>query len=514
MMTRRWPCPQRWAVILSLALSWLLCLAIALTEPVDRDEHMYLAAAHFVGEARLYDEVAFFQPPYAAWLHAGWQALMPGDMVLLSARLLKVVLAAALILILFRLLRRLGAAPPLAAVLVLLLLHIDPLREVVGLARNYDPPQLAILGALLLLPLRSGDREGRGRLAAAGLLAGLAVGFKLTFAAPAALVVAWPLVAPGTLATGRRGLIWTAAGALLGLLPLGMELLTGDRAALRFDLIDYHLLNARWHEREGIGAGLGPAGTLREADRLYRHTDLASLLTLAAAAVGLVSTRGRASSTTAWRLAWLMVAAGAIMILVPRPVQHGYYVPLLLALALLVAVAAGRLEGRPRTALTGLAVAACLVSVIHRGGEDLRRVRGLGQPATWPAVRLHEAGRTLAGLTAAAPARPVATTHPLYALEAGLPLERRFATGVFAWRLDDMLDPEAEARFQLVTPRGLPALMTARPASAVVVVADAPWDQPLADWARQAGWRSTPLAEGVLALLPPVTPSHSPAAEQ
>ena len=34
-------------VLLILAVSWLLCLAISATEPVNRDEHMYLAAASF-----------------------------------------------------------------------------------------------------------------------------------------------------------------------------------------------------------------------------------------------------------------------------------------------------------------------------------------------------------------------------------------------------------------------------------------------------------------------------------
>ena len=498
------------AVTLVLALSCLLCLAIALSQPVDIDEHMYLAAARSVGEAQLYDDVAFFQPPYAAWTYAGWLAILPGDHVLLPARLLKALLAAGLVLALYRLLRRFGAPAPLAAALVLLIVHLTPVRLTVGLARNYDLAQLAILLAVLLLPLRPGDREGRARLLAAGALAGAAVGFKLTYAAPAAVVVAWPLIAPTTLEAGRREAVWTLAGALLGLLPLLLALLFADPAAVRFDLVDYHLLNARWHAQAGLGQGLDLRGKLHDLRRLYRETDLACLLALSLTALVLVRLRGRDWSRTVWRLALALLGAGALMVAVPRPVQTAYYVPSLLALTMLVAVAAVRLDEGPRRLLTAVAVLAALVCVGHQGADDLRRLGRLGQAETWPAVRLHAAGRNLAELTASHRDRAVATTHPLYVLESGRPLEPRFATGVFAWRLGELLDRERQERFRLVTPQTFGELMATRPASAVIVVAVGPWDEPLGAWARAAGWRPAPLAGGVVAWLPQAAGATDP----
>ncbi len=496
-----WLTRARLPVIFLLAVSWLLCLAIAATEPVDRDEHMYLAAASFVGEARLYEDVAFFQPPYAAWVYAGWDALTPGEWVLLPARMLKVLLAAGMVLALFALLRRLGADNLLAAILILLLVHTSPVRGVVGLARNYDLAQLAILGSLLLMPLRPGDDDGRWRLIIAGVLAGLAVGFKLTYLAPALVVVAWPLIAPTTLAAGRRETWWTAAGCLLGLAPLFILIAVTDPAALRFNLVDYHLLNADWQAQNGLGRWLGS-----DLRRLYRYGDLAGLTVLAVVAAILVIVRGRDWSVTVWRLALWLVAAGVAMLVIPRPVQTAYFVPLLLAAAMLVATAAVRLEGYHRTMLAALAGFSCLVGVIHHGGDDLRRLGGLGQVAIWPAVRLHDAGRTVADLTARHPDRPVVSTHPLYVLESGRPLSAHFAAGEFGWRLGDVLDRETQERFHLVTAQTFEDLMAREPASALVVEAVAPWDAPITGWAREAGWGPAPVAGGVLAWLPPRGP--------
>jgi len=495
---------RRWLVVAILASSWLVCLALTLTAPVDRDEHMYQAAAALLGDSQLYNEVAFFQPPYMAWVYAGWQRLAPGDRILLSARIFKALLALGLLLILHRLLRRLGADELLAALLVLLLVHLETVRGVVGVARNYDLAQLVVLAAFLVLPLRPGDAGGRVRLVLAGLLAGIAVGVKLTYLAPAMVVVGWPLIAPAALPVGRRDVLWTTVGAMLGLAPVAILLLTTDLATVRFNLVDYHLLNATWNQREGLGLGLDLAGKLHEARRLYRDTDNAALLVLTVAAVGLAIRYGRGSSRTVWRSALWLLAAGVVMVAVPRPIQPAYFAPLLVAATLLVAVAAVCLEGRPRQALTVIAAAACLVSVVHHGGDDLHRLGRLGAPHTWPAVRLHEAGRVLAELTAHAPDQPVVTTHPLYALEAGRPLAPELATGEFAWRLGDLLDVDTQRRFHLVTPGTLAELLAAHPPSAIVVEAVGPWDEPLVGWARGASWRSASVAGGVLAWLPGV----------
>jgi len=486
----------------ALALCWLLCLCAALTSEVNRDEHMYQAAAALLAHERLYADYAFLQPPYAVWIYAGVQELTPGDRVLLGARLFKALVAAGLLVALFRLLRRLASDPVLAALLVALLVHDSVVRGMVGLARNYDLAQLAILGALLLLPLRRTDPQGRLRLVLAGTLAGAAVGCKLTYAPLALAAVGWPLVAPACFVAGRRALAWTAIGCVAGLLPLGGACLGVDPAVLRFNLLDYHLLNGTWHVRAGAGEGLDLAGRVHDARRLYRDTDHAALAVLTLVAAALTGWRGRPRGDSGGRLGWLLVAAGVVMVAVPSPVQPAYYAPLLVGAAAVAASCAARLAGGARRALGMVAAAACLVAVAHHGAADLRLLRAAARPAAWPVARLHEAGEALAALTADRPDQPIATTHPLYALAAGRPLESAFATGEFAWRVGDLVDDEAQRRFRLVSPRTLPALIAERPPAAIVVEAAAPWDGPLVDAARARGWRRAALAPGVDAWLP------------
>ena len=109
------PAIERHASRALLAFAWLMCVATTLTERVDRDEHMYLAAAHLSAEHRLYEDFAFLQTPYSVGVYRAVSAVSPGDWTLLPARIFKILLTAGMIVLLFAVLRRLGARPLLAA---------------------------------------------------------------------------------------------------------------------------------------------------------------------------------------------------------------------------------------------------------------------------------------------------------------------------------------------------------------------------------------------------------------
>lgn len=487
-----------------LFVAWLLCLALALTSPVDRDEHMYQAAGALLGKARIYQDFAFFQPPYAAWLHGAVQRLTPGMAVLLPARIAKALLAAVLLLILYRLLRRLGADGGTAALLVLLLMHCAVVRGMIGLARNYDAPQAALLGALLLVPFSGNESCARGRHLAAGALAGLALGLKLIQAPLALLVVAWPLISPVSDAPRRRGIAWTLAGLGCALLPAAIALLAIDWARIRFNLLDYHWLNAAWHQQEALGRGHDLAGKLRDAWLMARRSDHAALLGLALLTAALRWQRRASWHLSApGRLAALYLAAALVMVAVPRPVQDAYYAPLLFGAALWVAAACRQLTGRRLVAARILLAAACLVAVVHHAAETRHLLTRAARPAEWPAWRLHLAGRRLAGLMADHATRMVLTTHPLYVLEAGHVPVPELAAGEFGWRLSHVLSPPQAQRFRLAGPAGLDALAAADPGAIVLEVASAPWDRPLGDWARRQDRRPVALLDDVFAWLPP-----------
>jgi len=492
----RW---TRLAPAAALVIAAVIGLGLAATAPLDRDESMYQAAAAALGSARLYEDVPFFQPPYAAWIHGVWHHVVPGDWVLGSARLLDALVGVALACLLLRLWRRLGAPPLVAALLLLLLWHDAVLRLVLGAARNYDLAQLAIVVALLGLPWRLEDpAAGRARLTASGILAGIAVGLKLTYVPLALVAVGWPLLLPGR----RRAVAWTALGAGLGLAPAMAAFATVDLAKVRFQLLDYHLLNAQWHAREGLGRGLDLAGKLDDARRLYRETGHAAVLSLGVVSAALVFARGDRQvllRRPPWLLACLLVAAGVVMLAVPRPLQLAYYAPLLIGLASLAAAACGQLAGRARAALVAVVLVAALVGIGHRSAANLALARQVARPQDWTAVAVHRTGQRIARLTEQAAgrkaSRPIATAHPIYALEAGRPLLAGLAPGEFGWRLGDLLGADRARQQGLIIPALLDSALRAAQPAAIVVREDGPWDAPLVDWARQAGWHPIPLAQ-------------------
>ncbi len=499
---------ERRVVLVVVSVAWIVCLALALTRSVQPDEHMYLTAAHL--EGRLYEDYAFLQPPYSAWVYATVDRLVPGSHILLPARVFSAAVAAGLLAAFFVLLRRCGAGALLAALLVLLLVHDAFVRITIGLARNYDLAQLAIVTALLLLPLAGAEPVRRGRLVLAGALAGVAIGMKLTYAPLALLVIAWPLVAPAGTGWARRMVVWTSAGLVLGLLPMGIAFVGVDPETIRFNLLDYHLLNARYCDLEGIGRGLTLAAKFQDAQRLYRYGDHAVLIGLGvvAAVIGLIP-KARAGKA-AVRLALLWLAAALVILLVPRPTHDSYYAPLLLGFLLLVAAAAGGASRLRTRMLQGAAVLACCVAVGHHLPADVRMMRQLADPGSWAGVQVHRAGRELAELVGDTTA-PVTTVSSLYALEGGLRIHPELAAGRFTLRLNDLVDEPDQDRFRVVTSTDLPRLLMGRRPAAVLAGTRDRFAGPLTEWAAKQGWQPTAIDGGRIEVwLPPDGVSAAP----
>ncbi|MBD3220664.1 hypothetical protein GF314_05435 [bacterium] len=488
-----------------LVLAALTVVVVGLSTPVSRDEHLYLAAAALAGDLRPGADFAILQGPLSTWYHAAVLAVWPGAEVLLPARLAQIVVAWLVGLVLWAVMRRLGASRLLAAALLLLLVHTEVVRESLGVARNYEPAILLSLLPWLLLPLEPGDPEHRWRLVAAGALATLAVGLKLTHAATAVVTILWPAVAPTTTTGGRRDVLWTLLGAGLAAGLALLVLLGTDAELVRFGLVDYHLANARFHEAAGLGGGMTVAGKFDDAARLIRRTDLAAWSVLVVIALGLAAASGRGRPVVRWRVGAVLLAAGAVMVAVPRPVQTSYYATLLLGGVLVVAATPAWLGARARRArrsLVALALVATAIAVVHISGRDVRAASVALRPDAWPARIVHDAGRRLDRAIGERRGR-VLTTHPLYALEAGRPLDPAMATGVFVWRLGDHLDRRLAADPRLLVPARLGAHLAVRPPVAIVVEAAAPWDAPLSRWARAREWRMHPLAGGTVAWIPP-----------
>jgi len=481
----------------ALVASAVLALGCVLSTPVDRDEHMHAAAARLLVDHALYTDLVFTHPPLSAWVQAAGLAVWAGPETLLPLRLTQWVIVLGLGAVLTLVLRRVGASPLLAGLLVLLLVHTQILRGSMGLARSHELALLLGLAPWILLPIRRDDRGRAWRLVLAGVLAALAGTTRLTHLSLTLLAVAWPLLAPSAMADGRRDVRWTALGAVFATAVVSACAWGPDLATLRFGLIDYHLLNARFHEAVGLGRGLSWEGKLRDAARFYRSTDLATWSILVATALVLVTGWARIWTTPRWRLGLGVVICGVLMVVVPRPIQQAYYEILLVGGMLLVAAAAAGLAGRPRRILNALVVLGLVINIGHHLPDTVRLLTAATHPSRWPARTLHQSGRRLAGMIPGS-SRPVVTTHPLYVLEAGLPLDPAFSAGEFVWRLGETIDMARRDRLTLVTAASIDAHLAAQPPAAVIAVAAAPWDGPLSNWARRYGWKMHPLAGGVV----------------
>ena len=505
----RHPEAERRTALVLLGLCWLICLASTMTEPVNRDEHMYLGAASLLGEHRLYADFAFLQPPYSVWIYRAVDLVTPGNWVLLPARLLKSLVTGGMIMMLFVLLRRLGARSLLAALLAVLLFQDALVRDMAGLTRNYDFAQMAILGAFLLLPLHRGDPAGPVRLLAAAALATAAAGFKLTYAPLSILALLWPLFTG--VSSGRRALVWIGTGGLIGLLPLLISVIGIDFETVRFNLLDYHFLNAEFHTQEGYR----PHATILDRVTLgwgllmgEEHWPLTGIALLSLGLARGPWRRLRAEGPVARKemsvlLAWFFVATSLVMAVLPRPLQTSYFAPVFYGLTLVIAAHAGRLGrggGRILIAVSSLVIMTGFLTHI----DDARELGAAAlRPSEWTGVQVHRSGRELALATGARASRPVATTHPIYVLEAGLPIYPELGAAEFAWRSSSMLSPEQRERFGVASRETLEILLRERPPAAILIETKAPWDGPLLEWAQERDWRRIAPADSMLLIWTP-----------
>jgi hypothetical protein len=493
---------------LLLTLCWVVCFANAMTEPINRDEHMYLAAASLAAEHRPYEDFAFLQTPYSVWVYRGVDVIAPSDWVLLPARLFKTVVNAAMIVALFVLLRKLGARPILGALLTLLLFQDGLIRDMVGLARNYDFAQFCVLGGAILLPLRRGETATRGRVIAAAALGTAAVGFKLTYAPFGLALVGWPLLRGGPERWSQLG--WSGAGAAVGLLPFVIGSWGIALDALRFNLLDYHFLNAEFHAHQGYLPYASIAERARIALALLlgpEHWPLAAVGLLGFLLAWVPSFRspdpdapgpGRGPA-----LAWIGLFLAAITAVVPRPLQVSYLSPMLVGCTVLAAAYAGRSSKIGRVVLTIVTAVMCTTGVLTHLDDAHELVDMVSRPTEWTGVASHRTGEEIRRQLGPAEGRRIATVHPIYALEAGFHLYPELGAAEFAWRSAPLLDAGQRERYHVASGSDIADIFARRQPAAILIEDLAPWDGPLVIWAADHLFQPVGLADETLSLWKP-----------
>jgi hypothetical protein len=520
-------------VLVSLVIL-LLLFGLNMRRGINHDEHQFVAAGKLLAQGlRPYADFPYFHAPTLAYLYAALFQQLPA--LLWTARLSSILCGWLSVLLCGLLVYRSLPNPmrlPLAACAMVLLASTLLFTHTSGRAWNHDLPMLLLLLALWLawtpgLMQRPPIQAAVDLLT--GLLIGLAASTRLSFAllAPAFVLARWlvqspqsrlPRLAPRSQwrALAGQNLLFIL-GWLIGFAP-ALWLAWRTPEAFFFGNVEYIRLNTAYYERLPqppesmtlIGKVLYFAHLLlsQPGNLLF----VAALIVLIWPPGALRLARATASeiseqpptvqSSQPWLLPLLLVLAfvGALS---PTPSQWQYFYPML-PLALLAAVA--HLRRQPLAVqrqrlhwLTGLTLLVTLFAIpLYAPGLAI-----LGTPGEWVPRKLHERSTEIATLTDGG---RVLTVAPLYPLEQNTPIEPALATGPFAWRVAEQIEPVRRSRLGLLAPADLPAYWAAQPPRAVLTgleADDARDEAPLLAQVEAHDYVPVPLAdEGTLWLAP------------
>ena len=456
---------------LALALAAVVLGSLAICLPVDHDEGQYVAAAALARRLRPYRDFAYLQTPLQLLLTAPIGALADG-WSFIALRLANAAMALGELTLIYVAQRRLGVASGRALAAAGLLLLAYPFEFSSVVARNDALPALLETGAMLagLEALRR--RRAWPLWALAGLLLGAAVGTKLSYVFPSAaigLYLFWRAWRSG----GRfADVLACAMGGVVGLLPCLAVWLQSPEGFLWGAVTYAETAPKAWYGWLGQGGRL--ALPVRALEGGF-HLAVGPALAIFAGVLIAAFRRRREPVPSGVPLLQVLALAGVAAAFAPSPMQRQYLEPLLPPLIVLWGVRDPGLSGAGRLAL-GALLAIGIATGVGRvgyvlGDAALGWIGDRPPPALALNAQAHWLGRSLA----ATPAQgSVATLSPQVVVDSGLPLDPRFASGVFAYRTGDLVSDDQQSRLHILSPRTLARGLDARRPAAIITGLEAP----------------------------------------
>ncbi len=482
------------------------------------DEQLYATPVALLDQSKLYQDVFYNHVPGSAWAFNAVGAFIGSDQVLLPARLGVffgwMVFAAFLIWSTVKL----TGSRALAALLVVLVVANDYLLGVTGVTatNNFLPLPFAYAGLTLFVlgaenaASAASRRTGFVYVLIAGMCLSIAASFKASAAAFILPTAIASLLLPPRLAIVER-LKWVttplAIGGIVAASPV-LLLMARDPATFFAHVLEYHTVAqpeywAAARAFEPSVAFAAPAKALL-AHQIYFTG--ANLLLLSVVALAMVSTAGAPNATPsaaprrafADRLALFdastlfVLAAAAIAALLafaPTPSFPQYFAPPLIAAPLLAALLFRRLDASARTRIEPALIGLAALAGLAFAPRVVQYLPALAKPEKWTVNRVHQTGEDIAAaLAAQGRTGPVATFFPVYPLEAGLEVYPEFATGQFAYRVGDLIEPKLRDFYVTTSPNDLRAFFEASPPAAILVGFSEHLEAPLIDYAAANGY--------------------------
>jgi hypothetical protein len=376
----------------------------------------------------------------------------------------------------------------LACVSIVLLWLTSHLFEVTsGRTWNHDLPCLLAVGAMALLLFP--PKLTRWHWLAAGLLAGLATGGRLTIAPFAGLLPLTALLWPGVSRRQKFSHLCSAGiGTALALLPSASLYLQSPDSYL-FGNFEFPRLPLLAEDNSRILKTISPLRKIR-----YFFKELVrSNLPLALSMLGLLALYFRQTQMSGANIKWLkrcrdlpwhwIVPPLALLAGAFAPsryeMQHFYIVAPLAAL-----LAARALTGASPRTIHGLAAAAVVSCAL--GASVFAPALELPRRKEWSITRIQ---RDAAKLRTAVPSGKVLTLAPILPIEAGLSIYPQLATGRFGWKFAHLVPQPRREKLHLTAEEDLEAVVRAElPAAVLTGLEDAKLEKSIRRYAERNGY--------------------------
>ncbi|MEO7504479.1 MAG: DUF2029 domain-containing protein [Sphingomicrobium sp.] len=436
----------------------LLLLLLALVRRHSFDEGQYVAATQLALHGLPYRDFPYLQTPLQPMLFAPIAGLF-ADHLFLALRATNALCGAAAIGLLWVALRRVGASERSALAAAALFAVCEPFLFGVAVVRNDALPVMLSCAALAALA----GPPGRRAAFLGALAMGAAAAAKISYALPAAALVAMAMGGPRALRR-RLPLLPTLAGMAIPALFVGAVAAAAPPGAFVYEVLVFPVEGPRqWynanHESALMGWGhpgnfilfglLGPA--------------LAAVIAVAAAAW-----RARGDGLNAYPRRMLfggLLAASLVGAYLPNPSFRQYWIPALPPLFLCLGLAMDRWpalrSGRMKAVWAAFAVAGVATSVVQLGGALRSGPAALAKDrmATKINALMDEAGVT----------GPIAGLDPDTFAGARRPIDPRFAGGRFLYRTYRQVSP-GDARAWHIATFADPAMLASDPPAAIVTL--------------------------------------------
>lgn len=494
-------------LVLFIVLFFLIAGTILFLANVNKDfghdEHLYVAGGALVSKSFMpYKDFPYLHMPYLTFVYGA--VFRQTHYLLLAARALSTIGGLLTLAILFTIAFKVEtfnqANRLVVAVGSTILVLTNPLFiYTTGRAWNHDLSILFALGAFFTYYRSVTKGNGKTGPFLTGILLGLAIGTRLSFAV---VVPAFFLSALHPAVQMRRKvMLWLAAGLGLSLAPLGL-LLAFYPQQFVFDNFGFFLVSAEWLRSHG--PDWSSAMTLAGKYRTFRDRVLSDpgnlVLGITYIICGvLLSHRSLMSNLRAnfgLSLSMLILPflfVGSMMITAGCCYQYFYALVPFLTLGIIFGIAGLGDEGRASFGFRVL-VLSVLVSTAYAHPQYRDLLFG-NSTKEWIPVKMHNMSHEIRNHVAYG---RVLTLAPIIPLEAGLEIYPEFAPGPFAWRSAHLLPKERREKLGIVAPGDLNDLLETRPPQAILTgFEEAVLEEPLIAYAQANGFRDVMITRDV-----------------